>query len=83
MNTARTLGTSAAIIALALALVGCNPASEAADKVSTVEMTRPLNTEVCNTASWIRDHAPAGLCESTPVVDDEMSLRRLREERRQ
>lgn len=83
MNTARTLGTSAAIIALALALVGCNPTSEAAGKVSTVEKTRLLNAEVCNTASWIRDHAPAGLCTSTLEVDDNMSLRRLHEERKQ
>jgi len=82
MNTARTLGTTAAVIALALALVGCNPVSEER-KVSTVEKERSLNTEVCNTAAWIRENAPAGLCESTPAVDDEMSLRRLHEERKQ
>lgn len=82
MYTARTLGTSALVAALAMTLIGCNSTSEEA-KVSTVEKIRPLNTEVCNATSWIRERAPAGLCTSTPDVDDEMSLLRLHLERRQ
>lgn len=81
MNTARTISTSALIAALALTLVGCNQTSEEAKKVTTVDKEPSVNTEVCNTAAWIRDQAPAGLCETTPAVDDNMSLRRLHEER--
>ncbi len=81
MNTVRTLATSTVIAALALALVGCNQAAEEAKTVTTVEKARFANTQVCNAPSWIRDRAPAGVCASTPVVDDNMSLRRLHEER--
>ena len=80
MNTAHTLGTSAVIAALTLTMVGCNQAAEEAETVTTVEKPRFANTEVCNAAAWIRDRAPADVCESTPVVDDNMSLRRLHEE---
>jgi hypothetical protein len=81
MNTARTVGTSVVVAALALSLVGCNQASGEAKTVTTVEKARFVNTQVCNTPAWIRDRAPAGACTSTPVVDDDMSLRRLHEER--
>ena len=81
MKTARGLGTSALVVALALTMVGCDTTSEEARKAGTVEQERPLNTQVCNTAPWIREHAPEGLCASTPEVDDYMSLRRLNEER--
>lgn len=81
MNTTRILGTSALVAALGLASVGCNQTAEDARKVGSVEKERSVNTEVCNTSAWIREHAPLGLCESTPVVDDNMSLRRLHEER--
>ena len=81
MNTARTLGTSALLAALTLTLVGCNTASEDTRTVTTVEKERFANTEVCNAAAWIRERAPAGVCQSEPVVDDNMSLRRLHEER--
>jgi hypothetical protein len=83
MNTTRRLGISALVAALALTLVGCTTTSEEAERVSSVEKARPLNTQVCNAPSWIREHAPAGLCESTREVDDNMSLRRLHEERQQ
>ncbi len=42
---------------------------------------RFANTEVCNAAPWIRERAPAGVCDDQPVVDDNMSLRRPHEER--
>ncbi len=79
MITARTIGTSALVAALTLTLVGCNRPSEDA-KTVTVEKERFANTEVCNTAAWIRERAPEGVCENTPVVDDNMNLRRLHEE---
>lgn len=81
MNTARTLGTSSVVAALTLTLVGCNQPAEQAKTVTTVEKERFANTQVCNAPSWIRDRAPAGVCASTPVVDDNMNLRRLHEER--
>ena len=81
MNTAHMLGTSALVAALTLTLVGCNQASEEAKTVTTVEKERFANTQVCNTAAWIRERAPAGVCDEAPDVDDNMSLRRLHEER--
>ena len=80
MNTARTISTSALVAALALTLVGCNQTPEESRNVTNVEKERSLKTEVCNTAAWIRDQAPVGLCETTPAVDDNMNLRRLHEE---
>ncbi|WP_448004749.1 hypothetical protein [Agromyces bauzanensis] len=77
MNTTRTLGTSALVAALTLTLVGCNQASEDTTKVTTVEKERFASTEVCNAPAWIRERAPEGICETEPVVDDNMSLRRL------
>lgn len=77
MDIARTFGTSAVVAALMLTLVGCNQAAEEAKTVTTVEEERFANTEVCNTPAWIRERAPAGLCNTNPVVDDNMSLRRL------
>jgi hypothetical protein len=79
MNTARTVGTSAIVCALALALVGCNQTAANTRADTTLQKER-FNTEVCNAAPWIRERAPAGLCEAAPVVDDDMSLRRLHEE---
>jgi hypothetical protein len=80
MNTARILSTSALVAALGLTLVGCNQNAEEAKKVITVDKERSVNTEVCNTSAWIRDRAPAGLCETPPAVDDNMNLRRLHQE---
>lgn len=68
MRTTRVLGASALVIALTLPLVGCDTSRGA--NVSTVDETRPRNTEVCNAPSWIREHAPAGLCDSTPIDGD-------------
>ena len=79
MNTARTISTSALVAALTLTLVGCNQTSEDARKATTVEKERSLNTEGCKTSAWIREHAPEGRCESTPVVDDNLNLRRIHE----
>ena len=81
MNTARTLGTSAVIAALTLTLVGCNQPAERAKSITTVEKAPFANTQVCSAPAWIRDRAPVGVCGSSPVVDDNMSLRRLHEER--
>jgi hypothetical protein len=85
MHTAPTLSASALVIALALTLVGCSPSSEEGEHASTVEETRPLNTEVCNASSWIREHAPAGLCTSTLDEDEDEGMKslRLHSERRQ
>jgi hypothetical protein len=80
MNTARTVSISAIACALAVALVGCNQTS--AGTADTAVLRERLNTEVCYAAPWIRERAPAGLCESTHEIDDSMSLRRLHEERR-
>jgi len=77
MNTARILGSSTLVAALALTLLGCSQTSAQVPKVATVEKARSFNSEVCNGPAWIRERAPLGLCESAPVVDDDMSLRRL------
>jgi hypothetical protein len=63
-----------------LTLVGCNQTAEDSKRITTVQDERFANTEVCNTAAWIRERAPEGVCESTPVVDDNMNLRRMHEE---
>ena len=81
MNTARTLGTTAVVAALTLTLVGCNQGTEQAKTVTTVEKERFANTQVCSAPAWIRDRAPTGICEGDAVVDDNMSLRRLHQER--
>lgn len=80
MSIIRTIGTSALVAALALSVAGCNRTSDVTRTVTTVETSRFANTEICNTAAWIRDRAPAGVCSSESVVDDNMSLRRLHEE---
>jgi hypothetical protein len=81
MNTAHTVGVSAIVACVVLALAGCGQESEAADVDSTVQGPRFVNTEVCNAAAWIRERAPEGLCTSALDVDDDMSLRRLHLER--
>lgn len=80
MNAVRTVGVSAVACALAVALAGCGQTS--AGKADATVPKERFNTEVCNAAPWIRERAPAGLCESTAEVDDDMSLGRLHEERR-
>ena len=80
MNIAHALGASALVAALALALVGCNQTSKDAKSVITVDKEHVANTEVCNSSAWIRERASAGICGSTPVVNDYMNLRRLHEE---
>ena len=81
MDTTRTIGISSLVCALALGVVGCNQTSASTRADTTVQRERIANTEVCNAASWIRERAPEGLCTRAPEVDDNMSLRRLHEER--
>lgn len=81
MDTTRTIGISALVCALALGVVGCNQTSANTKADTTVQRERIANTEVCNAAPWIRERAPEGLCTRAPEVDDDMSLRRLHEER--
>lgn len=83
MDTTRTIGISALVCALALGVVGCNQTSANTKADTTVQRERIANTEVCNAAAWIRERAPEGLCTRAPEVDDDMSLRRLHEEREQ
>lgn len=83
MDTTRTIGISALVCALALGVVGCNQTSANTKADTTVQRERIANTEVCNAAPWIRERAPEGLCTRAPEVDDDMSLRRLHEEREQ
>jgi uncharacterized lipoprotein NlpE involved in copper resistance len=78
MNTAHVLGSSALVAALTLTLVGCNQASEGAERVTTVEKERVTTSEVDNTAAWIRERvSSAGAGDQAPDVDDDMALRRL------
>lgn len=81
MNTTRTVGASALVAVLALTLAGCERPAQGAAKLPAVEKERFSNTEVCNTAAWIRERAPAGMCDDESVMDDDLSLRRLHEER--
>lgn len=81
MDTTRTIGISALACALALGVAGCNQPSANTKADTTVQRERIANTEVCNAAAWIRERAPEGLCTHPPEVDDNMSLRRLHEER--
>ena len=81
MNIPRTVGTSALVAVLALTVAGCNRPAQGAAKVPTIEKERVSNSEICNSAAWIRERAPEGMCEHGPFVDDDMSLRRLHEER--
>ena len=62
MNAKHTVGVSALICSLALALTGCNLTSTETTAGSGVAKVRVGNTEICNAAPWIRERAPDGVC---------------------
>ena len=81
MNDIRIIGASAVIAAAALGLAGCADTSSDGKTAGHVEQKQSVNTKICSMPGYIRERAPAGVCTPATAVDDDMSLRRLHEER--